>query len=189
MCYLPNGYTSYYYGGELIMTINYIELCLIWKAPYFNSFKKLLFCLLFMRLTLPFYLICYQNFREKKCFCLVLLLGSFTSVVLNTTFYILLVNHNHLLFWFSGYDGPINEWEDYPRFVNPDGVEMAPPVCFSFICMHTIYRWFNVFTFFSCQYMILIVIVIVFFFFQNFWYTSEAHRLISPLLFHILRHF
>ncbi|KAJ8630757.1 hypothetical protein MRB53_024080 [Persea americana] len=30
-------------------------------------------------------------------------------------------------YYYGGYDGPINEWENYPRFVNPDGVEMPPP--------------------------------------------------------------
>ncbi|XP_042505489.1 YTH domain-containing protein ECT2-like [Macadamia integrifolia] len=28
----------------------------------------------------------------------------------------------------GGYDGPINQWDDYPRYVNPDGVEMPPGV-------------------------------------------------------------
>lgn len=26
--------------------------------------------------------------------------------------------------FFAGYDGTGNDWEDYPRYVNPDGVEM-----------------------------------------------------------------
>ncbi|RWW34985.1 hypothetical protein GW17_00000204, partial [Ensete ventricosum] len=31
---------------------------------------------------------------------------------------------------FSGYDGSMAEWEDYPRYVNSDGVEVPPPVRF-----------------------------------------------------------
>lgn len=31
-------------------------------------------------------------------------------------------------YYYGGYDGPINEWDDYPRYVNPDGVEMPPGV-------------------------------------------------------------
>ncbi|XP_058086100.1 YTH domain-containing protein ECT2 isoform X2 [Magnolia sinica] len=29
-------------------------------------------------------------------------------------------------YYYGGYDGPINDWEEYPRFVNPDGVEIPP---------------------------------------------------------------
>ncbi|XP_043692095.1 YTH domain-containing protein ECT2-like [Telopea speciosissima] len=31
-------------------------------------------------------------------------------------------------YYYGGYDGPINEWDDYSRYVNPDGVEMSPGV-------------------------------------------------------------
>nr|DAD42064.1 TPA_asm: hypothetical protein HUJ06_000294 [Nelumbo nucifera] len=31
-------------------------------------------------------------------------------------------------YYYGGYDGHINEWDDYPRFVNPDGVEMSTGV-------------------------------------------------------------
>ncbi|PIN05579.1 putative high-glucose-regulated protein [Handroanthus impetiginosus] len=31
-------------------------------------------------------------------------------------------------YYFSGYDGSANEWEDYGRYVNQDGVEMTPGV-------------------------------------------------------------
>eukprot|EP00268_Persea_americana_P030137 TRINITY_DN291_c0_g1_i1.p1 TRINITY_DN291_c0_g1~~TRINITY_DN291_c0_g1_i1.p1 ORF type:complete len:764 (+),score=184.27 TRINITY_DN291_c0_g1_i1:198-2294(+) len=31
-------------------------------------------------------------------------------------------------YYYGGYDGPIGEWEDYPRYINPDGVEMPPGV-------------------------------------------------------------
>lgn len=33
------------------------------------------------------------------------------------------------LCWFAklpGYDGSVSEWDDYPRYVNPDGVEITP---------------------------------------------------------------
>ncbi|XP_031473618.1 YTH domain-containing protein ECT4-like isoform X1 [Nymphaea colorata] len=29
-------------------------------------------------------------------------------------------------YYYGGYDGPMNEWEDYPRYVSPDGVEIPP---------------------------------------------------------------
>ncbi|XP_074564826.1 LOW QUALITY PROTEIN: YTH domain-containing protein ECT2-like [Curcuma longa] len=28
--------------------------------------------------------------------------------------------------YYGGYDGSVTEWEDYPRYVNPDGVELPP---------------------------------------------------------------
>ncbi|KAF8395980.1 hypothetical protein HHK36_017591 [Tetracentron sinense] len=31
-------------------------------------------------------------------------------------------------YYYGGYDGPINEWDDYPRFINADGVEMPPGI-------------------------------------------------------------
>ncbi|KAJ4970073.1 hypothetical protein NE237_003172 [Protea cynaroides] len=31
-------------------------------------------------------------------------------------------------YYYGGYDGSINEWDEYPRYVNPDGVEMSPGV-------------------------------------------------------------
>ncbi|XP_010257810.1 PREDICTED: YTH domain-containing family protein 2-like [Nelumbo nucifera] len=31
-------------------------------------------------------------------------------------------------YYYGGYDGHINEWDDYPRYVNPDGVEMPTGV-------------------------------------------------------------
>ncbi|KAL6005209.1 hypothetical protein ACLOJK_005771 [Asimina triloba] len=31
-------------------------------------------------------------------------------------------------YYYGGYDGQINEWEEYPRYVNPDGVEIPPGV-------------------------------------------------------------
>ncbi|KAJ0982552.1 hypothetical protein J5N97_010807 [Dioscorea zingiberensis] len=30
-------------------------------------------------------------------------------------------------YYYGGYEGLVNEWEDYPRYVNPDGVEVPPP--------------------------------------------------------------
>ncbi|KAA8519137.1 hypothetical protein F0562_013390 [Nyssa sinensis] len=36
-----------------------------------------------------------------------------------------MVRSNH---YYGGYDGTVNEWDDYPRFLNPDGVEMPPGV-------------------------------------------------------------
>ncbi|KAG9452028.1 hypothetical protein H6P81_004932 [Aristolochia fimbriata] len=29
-------------------------------------------------------------------------------------------------YYYGGYDGPMNEWEDYPRYVSTDGMEMSP---------------------------------------------------------------
>ncbi|XP_040377500.1 YTH domain-containing protein ECT4-like isoform X1 [Oryza brachyantha] len=31
-------------------------------------------------------------------------------------------------YYYGGYDGSVSEWDDYPRYVNPDGVEIAPAV-------------------------------------------------------------
>ncbi|KAJ4979035.1 hypothetical protein NE237_009815 [Protea cynaroides] len=31
-------------------------------------------------------------------------------------------------YYYGGYDGSVNEWDEYPRYVNPDGVEMSPGV-------------------------------------------------------------
>uniref|UniRef100_A0A5B6YZK1 YTH domain-containing family protein n=1 Tax=Davidia involucrata TaxID=16924 RepID=A0A5B6YZK1_DAVIN len=31
-------------------------------------------------------------------------------------------------YYYGGYDGTTNEWDDYPRYLNPDGVEMPPGV-------------------------------------------------------------
>ncbi|KAF8398599.1 hypothetical protein HHK36_017530 [Tetracentron sinense] len=31
-------------------------------------------------------------------------------------------------YYYGGYDGSVNEWEDYARYVNPDGVEMSPGI-------------------------------------------------------------
>ncbi|RWR80406.1 YTH domain-containing protein [Cinnamomum micranthum f. kanehirae] len=30
-------------------------------------------------------------------------------------------------YYYGGYDGSMNEWEEYPRYVHPDGVEMTAP--------------------------------------------------------------
>ncbi|CAN6439840.1 unnamed protein product [Victoria cruziana] len=29
-------------------------------------------------------------------------------------------------YYYGGYDGPMNEWEDYPRYIGPDGIEIPP---------------------------------------------------------------
>ncbi|XP_031475415.1 YTH domain-containing protein ECT2-like [Nymphaea colorata] len=34
------------------------------------------------------------------------------------------VPHGYSSYYYGGYDGSMNEWEDYSRYVNPDGVEM-----------------------------------------------------------------
>ncbi|XP_062209943.1 YTH domain-containing protein ECT4-like isoform X2 [Phragmites australis] len=31
-------------------------------------------------------------------------------------------------YYYGGYDGSMSEWDDYPRYLNPDGVEIAPAV-------------------------------------------------------------
>uniref|UniRef100_A0A0E0CVF0 YTH domain-containing family protein n=1 Tax=Oryza meridionalis TaxID=40149 RepID=A0A0E0CVF0_9ORYZ len=31
-------------------------------------------------------------------------------------------------YYYGGYDGSVSEWDDYPRYVNPDGVEITPAV-------------------------------------------------------------
>ncbi|KAK3150530.1 hypothetical protein QOZ80_3AG0234330 [Eleusine coracana subsp. coracana] len=31
-------------------------------------------------------------------------------------------------YYYGGYDGTMSEWDDYPRYLNPDGVEIAPAV-------------------------------------------------------------
>jgi hypothetical protein len=31
-------------------------------------------------------------------------------------------------YYYGGYDGTMSEWDEYPRYVNQDGVEVAPPV-------------------------------------------------------------
>ncbi|KAK8447963.1 hypothetical protein SEVIR_8G187444v4 [Setaria viridis] len=31
-------------------------------------------------------------------------------------------------YYYGGYDGSMNEWGDYPRYLNQDGVEIAPAV-------------------------------------------------------------
>ncbi|CAN6285605.1 unnamed protein product [Urochloa humidicola] len=31
-------------------------------------------------------------------------------------------------YYYGGYDGSVSEWDDYPRYLNPDGVEIAPAV-------------------------------------------------------------
>lgn len=50
------------------------------------------------------------------------------------------------LFVNLGYDGTCNEWDDYSRYMNQDGVEM-PPVSFSVppqhfsLCILVLYSW------------------------------------------------
>ncbi|XP_039139741.1 YTH domain-containing protein ECT4-like isoform X2 [Dioscorea cayenensis subsp. rotundata] len=39
-------------------------------------------------------------------------------------------------YYYGGYEGLINEWEDYPRYVNPDGVEVPPPGVYGDMYQH-----------------------------------------------------
>ncbi|KAJ0982553.1 hypothetical protein J5N97_010808 [Dioscorea zingiberensis] len=39
-------------------------------------------------------------------------------------------------YYYGGYEGLMNEWEDYSRYVNPDGVEVPPPGVYGDIYHH-----------------------------------------------------